>query len=586
MTELLLSILALILGPLFVVFAGRLRSTAIALDAFVLVAVGGLVLLHIVPQSILQSGWPALICCVLGFFAPVLTETIFRPGQRGVLGVVLILALAGLAAHSVLDGIGLSTETGGERADHKDLLAWAIILHRLPVGIGIWWIIPRTLGRKAAVMAMAVCIVGSLIGYGIGEQSLPEASRSFLAWFQAFLGGSLLHVVSHAHVPPPSEGEGRRRWHLASALGAVSAIAVLAFIVHDHAGDLAGSGKVFFDLARESAPALLLAYLLVGLSKELMPQGWIHRIARGSKVAQAMRGVAIGLPLPICSCGILPLYRELIVRGAPSAAALAFLIATPELEVAAILLTLQLMGPEMALTRILAASVLALSIGLLLGKAASNEPSPSVREEIEKPRTRKTPAAILRAALQFGYGSVVDHTAPWILVGLGISALLLPHIDPSIWAGNNLDVPIAAALGLPIYVCASGSTPLVAVLVMQGLSPGAALAFLLTGPATNFTTFGMLRQLHGTRVAAAFALSVLILACALGYAADYLLAFSETAQQTQLGDEHQSSMLGELWLWALAAIFLASLLRQGTRPFVEQLFQSPGLKPPKDDHSH
>ncbi|MHC5064007.1 MAG: ZIP family metal transporter [Planctomycetota bacterium] len=139
MTHLLLSILALALGPVFVALAKRLRSTATALDAFVLVAVGGLVLLHILPESILQGGWPALACGLVGFFAPVLTDRLFRPGQRGVLGVVLVLALTGLAAHSVLDGIGLTVE---DAAGHEhELLAWAIILHRLPVGIGIWWIV-------------------------------------------------------------------------------------------------------------------------------------------------------------------------------------------------------------------------------------------------------------------------------------------------------------------------------------------------------------------------------------------------------------------------------------------------------------
>ncbi len=581
MTHLLLSILALALGPVFVALAKRLRSTATALDAFVLVAVGGLVLLHILPESIRQGGWPALACGLVGFFAPVLTDRLFRPGTKGVLGVVLILALTGLAAHSVLDGIGLTVE---DAAGHEhELLAWAIILHRLPVGIGIWWIVPRTLGRSAAIMATLVCILGTIFGWAIGEQSLPEAPRSFLALYQAFLGGSLLHVVSHAHVPPP-EVEKRSSWQLASTLGALCAALALAFIVHDHAPNLANSGEIFLDLARESAPALLLAYLLVGFSDQLLPSSWLSRIAKGGRVGQAVRGVAIGLPLPICSCGIVPIYRELIVRGAPSAAALAFLIATPELEVAAILLTWQLMGPELAITRIVAAALLALSIGLLLGKTVAQSTKAGELDTPPSTKQSRSPGQVILGALRFGFGSAVDHTAAWILLGLGVSALLLPHIDPTTWSGTSLDVPIAAALGLPIYVCASGSTPLVAVLIMKGLSPGAALAFLLTGPATNLTTFGMLRQLHGTRTALAFAVGVMLIACGLGYAADLLLASSETAQQTRLTESDHGSTFGNIMLAALAAVFLSSLLRQGTRPFIEQLFSSPGLR--SDDHRH
>ncbi|MHC5064008.1 MAG: permease [Planctomycetota bacterium] len=361
-------------------------------------------------------------------------------------------------------------------------------------------------------------------------------------------------------------------------MGALSAALALAFIIHDHSHGLASSAEIFLDLARESAPALLLAYLLVGFSDQLLPSSWLSRIARGGRMAQAMRGVAIGLPLPICSCGIVPIYRELIVRGAPSAAALAFLIATPELEVAAILLTWQLMGTELAITRIVAAAVLALAIGLLLGKAVSKASQSDASTADSRPKERKTPGQVIVGALRFGFGSAVDHTAAWILVGLGVSALLLPHVDPSVWRGSNWDVPIAAALGLPIYVCASGSTPLVAVLVMKGLSPGAALAFLLTGPATNLTTFGMLRQLHGTRIAMAFAGGVMLLACGLGYAADLVLASSETAQNTRLSESEHDTTLGNVMLAALAAVFLSSLLRQGTRPFVEQLFSSPGLR--------
>ncbi|MCB9879495.1 MAG: permease [Planctomycetes bacterium] len=127
--------------------------------------------------------------------------------------------------------------------------------------------------------------------------------------------------------------------------------------------------------------------------------------------------------------------------------------------------------------------------------------------------------------MQFGFGPAVDNTATWILAGLVLSAMLMPYVDRDWIAGlpPGLDVPVAALLGLPIYVCATGSTPLAAMLLVQGLSPGAVLAFLLTGPATNVTTFGVLARLHGGRTAFVFAVAMWIGAVALGYLANWLI---------------------------------------------------------------
>jgi hypothetical protein len=189
----------------------------------------------------------------------------------------------------------------------------------------------------------------------------------------------------------------------------------------------------------------------------------------------------------------------------------------------------------------------------------------------------------LLAALRFGYGPAVDNTASWIVMGLLLSAMLVPYVDPQ-WLARlpkGLDVPIAALLGLPLYVCATGSTPLAAVLMTQGLSPGAAIALLLTGPATNFTTFAMLGRLHGKRVAALFALAMGLGTIALGYLANLLLA--GTPPPAALG-AHEHGGGGDLWLWLLGALFFVSLLRQGVRPFLERLFESPANVGAADEH--
>ena len=177
-----------------------------------------------------------------------------------------------------------------------------------------------------------------------------------------------------------------------------------------------------------------------------------------------------------------------------------------------------------------------------------------------------------------GFGEAVDGTAAWILIGIGIAAWLLPNLDPD-WLAElprGLEVPIAALMGLPIYVCASGSTPLVAVLVAKGLSPGAALAFLLTGPATNVTTFGVVRSMHGKTAGLVFATAVGAGAIALGYLVDLLLPPALTAA-AELRHDHTASWLESVSLAVLTVLFLASVLRRGVRGFLAPLFDAPTL---------
>jgi hypothetical protein len=148
-------------------------------------------------------------------------------------------------------------------------------------------------------------------------------------------------------------------------------------------------------------------------------------------------------------------------------------------------------------------------------------------------------------------------------------------------------VPLAALIGMPVYVCASGSTPLAAVLVAHGLSPGAAIAFLLTGPATNVTTFGVLARLHGGATARTFAVTMFGGATAAGLAVDAILSGSFAAPAA--GHVHHAlSTLELLAVGVLGLVILASILRQGVRRFLGQLFDTPTLAEltaPHDDHA-
>lgn len=594
-----LGFLALCAGPLLVFLLRASAWSTVALDSFCLITISGFALLHLLPESAEQAGWVVLPLALLGFVLPSIAERTLHHGDPGLRKTVLLLAIFGIAAHAILDGLFLEAggraHAGHEHAATHELTAWAVILHRIPEGLGIWWIVPRTLGARAAVWITATSVLATLFGYFLGGQVLTTNSQSALALLQSLLVGSLLHVVLHAHVPAPRD-QGRVR--VASVAGGALGAAVLWFVIHDHfpQSELGSPLEVFTTLALESAPALLVAYLLVGLCHVFLPADWMQTLTRGSRVGQAVRGVAVGLPLPVCSCGVVPIYRELIQKGAAVAAAVAFLVATPELELAAVMLTWQLMGGEVALVRVGMAAALALAVGVLVASfaPARRADTPGDAEDCCAPSgepPRGLPGRVAAAA-RFGFGPAVDSTATWILTGLLLSAMLTPYVDRE-WIASlptGLDVPVAALIGLPLYVCATGSTPLAAVLLVQGLSPGAVLALLLTGPATNVTTFGVLSKLHGKRTAAVFAGSMWLGAVVLGYAANAVVAAPELGA---LSDHADPGAAAWLWLWALAAVFGWSLLRQGVRPFLERLFESPANHAPGagghrhgHDHGH
>ena len=138
-----------------------------------------------------------------------------------------------------------------------------------------------------------------------------------------------------------------------------------------------------------------------------------------------------------------------------------------------------------------------------------------------------------------------------------------------------IDVPVFAALGVPIYVCASGATPLVAVLLHKGVSPGAAIAFLLTGPATNLMTFGVLRGLHGRRVVALFAAAMLIVPTAIGWVANLALS-QERPEMLHIAVHEPATMIETVALAILGLLVAISLVRHGPRHMVAQLVTNNG----------
>ena len=313
--------------------------------------------------------------------------------------------------------------------------------------------------------------ITTIFGYAFARQLEGQINSVYEGFFQALVGGALLHVVVHRTGRPRPEGSQELR-RAAAFCGSLLGLGLLYWMftkgahvhpgaehaghLHDHDSDLSRNFlDTFLELATTSAPALILAFTMAGLIQVFLPKGSVNWMARGSRLAQASKGVAFGLPLPICSCGVVPVYRSLANRGVPAAAGLAFLVATPELGIDAILLSWPLLGAKMTMIRIAAAALVAMVVAYIVSRFTTST-------ELEKPLPGENLASEkggFKAAFSLGWQTFFDSTAPWIFLGLLVAAACEPLLGedafgawPKFW-----QVPLLAALGMPLYVCASGS---------------------------------------------------------------------------------------------------------------------------------
>ncbi len=567
MLYLIAALLALGVGPLVDAGARSRRGHKSVIDGLVTAAIPGLIFLEFVPSAIGEGEWSILAALAVGFAIPIAVERTTRRAGEEAHRWALLAGLSGIALHAALDGTVLATLS----ADSPVSLPLAAILHRLPVGAAVWWLVVKEMDRRAAIGALAGLMLATVGGYAFGGAAAEwiAPGSGMVTLYKAVVGGSLVHVVMHQRQEATGPRD-RRREGWGAVVAVVLLLAVFVVGMDAHPDSAAGFLSRLYVLFAESAPALLLAYVFAGLLSAFLPQRSVRWMERGTGLSQAGRGMAIGLPFPVCSCGVVPLYRSLIQRGAPPAAAMAFLVATPELGIDAILLSIPLLGPQVTMLRLATAALVALLVGWWVGgrlKAAARAP-----ESTAAPGDGPGTLHRLVAALRTGTGEVVDHTAPWILLGLGVAALVTPFLESG-WLGGLppvADVLLFALLGFPTYVCAASATPLVAAFLATGLSPGAGIAFLITGPATNISTLGLLSSLHGRRAAMAFAAVMMTLAVTAGIAVNAVFGTLPVPSLAALTEE-QPSRLQQVSLLLLSGLFLRSVVRRGLRSFVGEL---------------
>lgn len=279
-------------------------------------------------------------------------------------------------------------------------------------------------------------------------------------------------------------------------------------------------------LINEMSPYLLLGFLFAGILHAFVPQTQYNRYLGKNSFSSVLNAAILGIPLPLCSCGVIPTALSLRRNGASKGATVSFLIATPQTGVDSIAATYSLMGLPFALIRPLAALCTSLLGGALANYTDNNTDTRLESDADTQLQVKGTFLERCVAALRYGYVDLMQDIGKWLVIGLVVAALitiLVPDNFFTVFSGNTLaSMLLVFAIALPMYVCATGSIPIAVALMMKGLTPGAALVLLMAGPACNFASMIAVRKVLGMKTMLIYILSVMIGAMGFGFLIDHL----------------------------------------------------------------
>ncbi len=328
----------------------------------------------------------------------------------------------------------------------------------------------------------------------------------------------------------------------------------------------------FVAILSEMSPYLLLGFFFAGLLHAFIPKQSIEQYFNGGRVRSSILASLSGIPLPLCSCGVIPTGVAFYKNGASKSGTVSFLISTPQTGVDSILATFSLMGLAFAIVRPLAALATGITGGLITGLVTEKEKAmPSPQIVVEKTQTLWQKVA---GIFRYGFVEFIQDISKWLVIGLALAALISALIPDEFFNLLNLS-PIMQMLlilvvSIPLYICATGTIPLATVLLLKGISPGAAFVLLMAGPATNAATITMIWNVLGKRSLFAYMGTIIAGALVFGMFIDYALPsewFTNIAHQ-HLGHEHGTQLK---WWQIGSGLLLMALIING---YVQRYFSN------------
>jgi hypothetical protein len=282
-------------------------------------------------------------------------------------------------------------------------------------------------------------------------------------------------------------------------------------------------------IVNEMSPYLLLGFLLAGIMHAFIPDGWYTKYLSGDTFRSVVNAAIFGVPLPLCSCGVIPTAMSLRREGASKGAVVSFLIATPQTGVDSIFATYSLMGLPFAVVRPIAALFTAIIGGTFVNwngkETEAIMPTDTSRAYSEQPHLSFAERCV--EALKFGFIEMMEDIGKWLVIGLivaGLITVLVPDSFFEIFKDNTfLSMLLVLCVSVPMYICATGSIPIAVALMMKGLTPGAALVMLMAGPACNVASILVVNKVLGKKTLLLYLVAIIGGSILFGFGIDYLL---------------------------------------------------------------
>jgi uncharacterized membrane protein YraQ (UPF0718 family) len=352
-----------------------------------------------------------------------------------------------------------------------------------------------------------------------------------------------------------------------------------------------------WDLAAEMAPYLLFGFAVAGLLHVLIRKGFVQRWLGKPGLSAVVKASVLGVPMPLCSCSVIPVAASLRKSGASKGATASFLSSTPQTGVDSILGTYALLGGHFTMVRVLVAFFCGIVTGYLI-EVFCNLKTPAVAEVLpsEEDRSNRldpisslTPISVLGSkaqnspmiseikpvdccasqsapergpieALRYGFVTLPADLATTLAIGLLLAGLITTLLPSDLLSGSLSSGPLAfllaTAISLPLYVCATASIPMAYALLAAGLSPGAALVFLITGPATNTTTIATVWKMLGRRATAIYLASLLVIS----WLAGWLFNTALSPEAVEATAHHHEAIHSSLWQDASGVLMIGILI--------------------------
>lgn len=297
-----------------------------------------------------------------------------------------------------------------------------------------------------------------------------------------------------------------------------------------------------WDILKEAAPYVLFGFFAAGILKALIPEDLVAKHLGQNGTRSVLKASLFGIPLPLCSCGVIPVAIGLRKQGASKGATASFLVSVPETGVDSIAITWALLDPLMTIVRPIAAFITAVVTGIFINmipdtkEIKANSPqegcecsSLSNSEGKDLPQ-KESLGRRIEKGLVYAFSGLLKDIGGWLMLGIGIAGVISFFVPVGFveqyLGGEYSSLLIMLVIGIPLYICASASTPIAAALVLKGLSPGAALVFLLAGPATNAATMTVVAKHLGKTATVVYTTAIAICSLAMGWVVNRIYSWA------------------------------------------------------------